>query len=127
MFVFWAPQTPQKKKKKKKKQGLGAGENAKAALLRAGMGEMRDFASSVVDSRLGAGGASGSTVRAETFLEAAVRDGKRERERERERALCFSFFVLFSIESLLRGTLLALGKAKTEKKEGSENERRRGL
>ena len=37
------------------------------------MGEMRDFASSVVDAE-GSGGASGSSVRAETFLEAAVRE-----------------------------------------------------
>lgn len=49
--------------------GLGAGENAKAALLRAGMAEMRDFASSaVVDA---SGGSTTSSVRAETFLEAA--------------------------------------------------------
>lgn len=37
------------------------------------MGEMRDFASLVVDAE-GSGGASGSSVRAETFLEAAVRE-----------------------------------------------------
>jgi hypothetical protein len=60
------------KKLSQRHQGLGAGENAKAALLRAGMGEMRDFACCFSDADGGSsGGASGSTVRADTFLEAA--------------------------------------------------------
>lgn len=55
--------------------GLGAGENAKGALLRAGMGEMLSFASSVVvaaaeDSGSGVGGFGGGSVQATTMLEA---------------------------------------------------------